>query len=274
MFCHSNRPINHKEPNPEDEIRLILCGDFNGGAESGAVRFVEDGMIDETFLEDGQPVSSRKKTLPLSKPLQDAMASIQRSDGTGPTATLVVAELMSSLMEEATYENPQLSSEMVERLTRIYKSLATSQDGRMTRQDVEAWLVKINQQMGRGDEYREAAKQMGWTDPNPEDSYQEQKKRVQMPHEGFLSLEGFIQVYQKELEAGKFWGIAHDMAVLGDALPDLGLFTARYDRIYHSAALKPAAVLDTISKKPCPNDMEPSDHLPIAATFILSDPKS
>jgi hypothetical protein len=97
-----------------------------------------------------------------------------------------------------------------------------------------------------------------------------------LPEEdGVLTFEGFIEVYRKELLGGKVWGIAHDMAILGDPLPNAGLFTARFDRIYCSAALQPTAVLDTVADKPCPNDKEPSDHLPVAASFrIASEQKS
>lgn len=58
------------------------------------------------------------------------------------------------------------------------------------------------------------------------------------------------------------------MSVLGDGLPEKGLFCCRYDRIYYNGeSIAPVAVLDTLSSKPCPNDKEPSDHLPVAATF-------
>ena len=76
-----------------------------------------------------------------------------------------------------------------------------------------------------------------------------------------------INVDAFQLRAGEFWGIAHDLAVLGDPVPDKGVFTARYDRMYYSAAIKPVAVLDTVSHKACPNDTEASDHLPVAACF-------
>jgi hypothetical protein len=138
----------------------------------------------------------------------------------------------------------------------------------MSLQDVQKWLVTINRELGRGDEYRQAAIQMGYVDPNPEE--RERNQRAQLPEEGVLSLEGFIEVYRKELVAGKFWGIGHDMAVLGDPLPDAGVYTARFDRMYYSAALQPTAILDTVSDKPCPNGQEPSDHLPVAASFQVA----
>ena len=234
---------------------------------------MEDGFIDETFVEDGEPVSSGRKDLPLASPMVDAATMVKRCDDgpSVPPATLVVSELMENLMEEASYENPVLSSSMLDRLERIYNSLASSTEGggkkTMRIEDVEKWLVMINKELGRGDEYREAAVQMGYIDPNPDDSYEERKKRIRLPEKGVLSLEGFVEVYRKELKAGKFWGIAHDLAVLGDPLPYAGVFTARFDRLYYSAALQPTAVLDTVSEKPCPNGEESSDHLPVAAGF-------
>lgn len=257
------------EPEPEKSLRLIVCGDFNGGSECGAVRYLEDGYVDENFLEDGAPVSSGKKKLPLASPLVDVASSVDRQHG--PPPTLVVSELMSNLMEEATYDNPVLSKSMKSRLERIYNRLAND-DGVMTLKEVEEWLEKINVRLNRGDEFREAAKQMGWVDPNPEDSYEIQKKRVKLPENSFLTLEGFVEIYQKELSRGKFWGIGHDMAVLDDPLPDAGVFEARFDRIYCTAALQPVAVLDTVSETPCPNSDEPSDHLPVAASFRVVGP--
>lgn len=259
-----------KEPKPEETIRLIVCGDMNGGQECGAIHFLEQGYVDETFLEDNEPVTSGRKDLPLAQPMTDATGCVERPDNSGSPPTMVVAELMSSLMLESTYDRPQLSQDMLDRLERIYKRLATGEGGVMTRQDVEKWLIKINHELGRGDEYRNAATEMGWEDPNPDDPFEVRKRRVKLPYDGVLSLEGFQRVYQKELDGGKFWGIAHDMGVLGDPLPDVGLFTARYDRIYCTPALQPTAVVDTITTTPCPNHQEPSDHLPVAVAFQLS----
>jgi hypothetical protein len=219
-----------KEPEPEKNIRLVVCGDMNGDEECGAVHYLEKGFVDEHFLEDNEPVSSGRKELPLATPMKDVSAFAERPDGGGSPPTMVVAELMSSLMEEATYDTPTMSQDMLDRLERIYKRLASGDAGIMSRQDVETWLIQINHRLCRGDEYRNAALEMGWVDPNPDDPWDVRKKRIQIPEDGILTLEGFQNVYRKELDGGKFWGIAHDMAVLGDPLPDVGLFTARYDR--------------------------------------------
>lgn len=193
-----------KVPAPEQSCRMIVCGDFNGGAESGAIRYLEDGFVDESWLEDGVPVTSSRKDLPLSKPLLDVSVAIADRD---PPPTLVVSELMSTLMDDVSYRDPKLSQGMKDRLKRIYKKLATGEDGQMTNADVERWLILINKQLCRGDEYRNAAIAMGFVDPiqDENESWDIRKKRIRLPEDGILTLDGFMEVYQKELEGGKFW---------------------------------------------------------------------
>jgi hypothetical protein len=41
-----------------------------------------------------------------------------------------------------------------------------------------------------------------------------------------LGLNGFLIVYNKELQGGKFGGMAHDLDVLGKPLPHIGIFAA------------------------------------------------
>lgn len=261
-------------PNPEKEVALIVCGDFNGGPESGAVRYLEDGKVDETFVEDGEPVSSGLKALPLYHPMKDVMAMPERSP---PPNTLVVAELISSLVHregDSAYENPSLSEAALERLGNIYDRYANEQTKVMNVEEVEKWLVTINGQVGRGSEFREAARQMGWKEEETveagDPSAKKEKPRIVLPPAGILTRDGFMNVYAAELRQGKFWGIAYDLAVLGEPLPDAGVFESRYDRMYCSASITPTAVMDFVSAAPCPNEQEPSDHLPLAASFSIA----
>lgn len=259
------------EDNPASPI-LIVCGDFNGGSECGAIHYVEKGSVGPNFIEDGEPVSSKEKKSPLTNPLKDSMKfNLSRE----PPPTLVVSELISQMVRKGSeaYENPQLSQDILERLQRIYYRYASHSDSLtnepvMTCEDVEKFLVTINRQVGRGDEFRNAAREMGWVEEQtPDDGDKAAKSRIELPKDGFLTLKGFQNIYQSELERGKFWGIAHDLSVLGEELPDEGLFTARFDRMFHSSSIVPTCVLDTVATSPCPSESEPSDHLPIAATF-------
>lgn len=261
-------------------IPLIVCGDFNGGAECGAVRYLEDGKVDETFIEDGEPVTSSLKSIPLSKPMKDA--TIQIPGRTAPP-TLVVSELIPLLVADgagSAYENPRLSDDAVQRLTRIHSKLSSTcsptGEAAMTVEDVTKWLVKINGQLGRGSEFREAVRQMRKSSGNalsqvPEgdvsNKEDEDTKKYELPEGSLLYLEGFLRVYEEELRGGKFWGIAHDLAVLGEPLPDRGVYESRYDRMYCSSPVQTVAVMDFLCSRPCPNDQEPSDHLPVGAAF-------
>jgi hypothetical protein len=285
--------------NPERNIPLIVCGDLNGGDESGAIRMLEDGFVDETFREDGDVVTSSRKALPLDRPLRDVAAMVERTDAVAdngervpPPATLVVPELISLLVQDdgkggTAYENPKLSKDVKERLGRIFRRFATEEaSGRsgltrnvMCAADVEKWLLTINRALGRGSEFRAAARRMGQKEGKTKierkssggsDSDNDRDdKPPQLPAGGVLSLQDFVDIYEEELRAGKFWGIAHDLAVLDEALPNAGVFESRYDRIYCSSAIRPVAVMDFVCKETCPNQYEPSDHLPVAASFTL-----
>lgn len=277
------------EFNPEETVAAILCGDFNGGAECGAIRLLEDGFVDETHREDNEPVVSTRKDLPFHLPLCDVSALVIKDRV--PPATLVVPELVSLLTESGdvfqAYANPSMSVEVRQRLNRIYDRYATQRYSTedvgkvMNVDDVERWLLTINGKVGRGSEFRAAVRLMksagnvngisreefGGDETNASEA--EKVGGLEMPSEGILSREDFISIYEEELRGGKFWGIAHDLAILGEPLPQAGIFRSRFDRIYCTNAVEVTAVMDFDSACPCPNEREPSDHLPIAASFTI-----
>ncbi|GAX13732.1 hypothetical protein FisN_30Lh017 [Fistulifera solaris] len=262
-----------QEVEAEKNAKVIVCGDFNGGQECAAIRFLEDGFVDESFIEDGAPVVSSRKGLPFQPPLRDVFYEMENAP-----PTLVVSELISLLVEHGSaYEQPQFTEDVLQRLERIFDRYAThhrveADERVMNVQDVERWLIAINGQVGRGSEFREAARQMGWTESaEGKDEASEGPTRITLPVNGYLTLEGFRHVYENELKGGKFWGIAYDLAVLGEPLPDAGVFQSRYDRIYGSSAIQPTAVMHFRSEVACPNEHEPSDHLPVAAAFVVAN---
>lgn len=277
-----------KESDPTNPI-LVVCGDFNGGHECGAVRYLEDGEITPEFMEDNMPVTSRVKKMPLEKPLVDVFYGDQtisedekneqkNNKDEEEYPTMIVSELISQLVDPASpEENPQLSSSVIQSLEEIYDTKyathSSSETKLMNVENVEQWLIDINKQLNRGSEFRTAAKQMGWEAPPDEEN-----PRYFLPKDSYLTKEGFKNVYQDELRQGKFWGIAYDLAVMGKPLPDKGLYGARFDRMYFSQGrIEPYCTIQTklddggdeSKTKSCPNDVEPSDHLPISATFTI-----
>jgi endonuclease/exonuclease/phosphatase family metal-dependent hydrolase len=277
----------NSEEDPEN-IKLICCGDFNGGYECGAVHYLEKGFVRSDFLEDGEQVTSKEKVLVIP-PLIDAVSadSIDRG-GNSPPATLVVPEIISLMIDqknaETAYTDPQFSKDVLNRLHRIYNRFATTQAPgssdeepetmKMGKANVERWLTIINRRVGRGTEFRNAAKLMGWDDPSTEcegdllTTKKDERPPIFIPDNGILTFDNFVSVYLEELRQGKFWGIAWDLATLGEPLAVKDVFRARYDRMYCSQSLEPAAVLDTVSDLACPNEFEPSDHLPVCASFL------
>ena len=252
-----------------DQIRAIVCGDFNGDDECAAIRFITDGVLTSDFIEDGAPVTSKTKTMPLG-PMTDVVAAACSLDSKALPPTLVVPELISVMVAPTTtaYNSPQLSDELKQRLTKIYNKFATDCNN-MSTTDVEKWLTCINGKVGRGSEFRCAAKLMGWTSNQDDD----ENTRIELPPNSQLSLEHFFQVYLQELMQGKFWGIAHDLCILGEPiipLKDIKLYQGRIDRMFCTpATLTPTCVVSTFSDKPCPNENEPSDHLPVVASFKI-----
>lgn len=160
-----------KEREPE-QLQLVVCGDFNGGDECGAVRYIEQGSVGPDFVEDGEAVASKEKVMPVP-PLQDATKDVADRP---PPPTLVVSELISLMIDqgniETAYIEPQFSKEVMDRFERIYSHLAsheTEEGGKvMNKSDAERWLKTINLQVGRGSEFRSAAKRMGWVEPEPD----------------------------------------------------------------------------------------------------------
>ena len=55
-----------------------MSGNFNGGPECGAVHHLEKGEVGPTFIEDGEPVSSKVKKSRLSFPMIDVGESVYK----------------------------------------------------------------------------------------------------------------------------------------------------------------------------------------------------
>eukprot|EP00434_Breviolum_minutum_P005143 symbB.v1.2.004535.t1/scaffold256.1/size249868/6 len=135
--------------------------------------------------------------------------------------------------------------------------------GVMSAEDTEAFLMKINRQLGRGSEFRFVEK-----------VFEAKGKRE-------LSREDFHALYSAELAEGKFWGVEHDLRELtgtGMAQPSDGPCELRFDYIYFTENLKLLEVKQMLTPtqmqqiygepfETLPNSWHPSDHLPVIASF-------
>lgn len=266
-------------------MALLVCGDLNGDERSAAVRLLEDGSVDASAREDGEPVTSKLKKLPLA-PLTDCAATVASRP---PPPTLVVAELISALVEGGhdadTGRAATLSAGAEAALAETFAELS-GRKGHMDAADVARWLVRVNLKLGRGSEFRAACREMDGPAgggragaPAAEDggagaeAAATAAEAPALPADGVLTFGGFRRVYEAELRAGKYWGVSYDMHALGHPppAPAASLFCARYDRVYASEALELLAVRDSTSDAPCPNRAQPSDHLPVGVTVRLRE---
>jgi hypothetical protein len=178
---------------------------------------------------------------------------------------MVVQDLMATMLDEASGNEGTPSAALAAALDECFDGL--SADGEtLTEAEEEAWLVRVNKQVGRGSEYREA----------------QARKAV---HGGRLTRADFAAVYQSELSQGKFWGVEHDLCVLrGRGLHRAGsaAFTADFDYIYYTRAalrlesvqrlLPDGQMADLLAGKTAlPNADHPSDHLPVGAVLAFAD---
>jgi len=277
-------------------MTTLFAGDMNvDGPECGAVGAVDQllltGHVSKDFMEAGVAVSSRDRSLALPV-FSDPVALEYSEKGLPPPPTMVVEDLYSILAlpaeevadqktssehqtaEEAESEGPgaqRLSPWAEAALKEVYLERARTDLGGhrvMGLKDVEAWLTTINGQVGRGSEFRAAAAAMQG-EGSPGLGEDEEFPRPHLPAEGHLTLEAFLSVYRAELNQGKVWGVAHDLAALGRP-PPLGpgqLFRARFDRLYLAGPSQPLTGHTPRADRALPHELHPSDHLPVTALF-------
>lgn len=170
-------------------------------------------------------------------------------------------------------EDGSLTAECDESLRRMFDAFADN-EGAMSPDAVDSWLLKINGAKDRGSEMRAAHAAMRPADADENNPL------------GDLSWEGFRSIYETELAEGKYWGVAHDLWATDSAEPclpscsgksnlelgeEIGTFKARFDYLWFSTAkwrlvsVRPPPEYSG----PCPNDVYPSDHYAIGATLEL-----
>jgi hypothetical protein len=282
--------------------RVIVCGDFNANSDetlaTGA--YLLRGKVDGGFEEYGKAVTSKTKNCAVY-PFQDAYRAAYAGKNNPPT---MIAPSLIPRMEtsrDATAKDTQTYKGEVRAsknfiaacalLFGIYADAGEKAGSRMSRGAVERWLMDINLSTERGDEMRNAfqileAKKEGAGGGDGQGETEE-----------YFSPEDFLSVYTKELQHGKYWGIASDfqrIAAKYQVLPDLAeldvlppfyvegreptateaesdLYLGKIDYLFFTTkTLKCEGVLDISlgqNRRPIPDSTEPSDHFCIKAIF-------
>mmetsp|Transcript_19524 Transcript_19524/g.32119 ORF Transcript_19524/g.32119 Transcript_19524/m.32119 type:complete len:424 (-) Transcript_19524:470-1741(-) len=251
----------------EAKYPVVICGDFNSQGNTAVRKLLETGMVEPEYRESGDPtekdqestqVTSKKKRCQLGR-FSDAYAeAFARHDAPPPT---LVCKCLADHMVDS---QGKMISTFETRMHDMFLKL--SSDGAlMSQSDIDNWLISVNGELGRGSEFRAV------------DAILDKKE------EPAISFQDFISVYQNELDQGKFWGVEHDLVCItgcGVAIKNEAPFTARFDHIYYTPDLMKCKCVshpvpedktkqlfeegDTL-----PNLWHPSDHLPIAASFIV-----
>lgn len=297
------------------DIPVVMVGDMNvdGYLEkernnehcSSLDAFLLTGSISSNFIEYGMEVTDKERSHPFGK-MVDAYAEQYLLEGNRlPPPTMVVENLYGVLTydhhstekeenkvgvnEEEEHPMSQLTLHLLKNIFNDFASISLcNDDGEATKfmssEDVKRWLLLINKQIGRGSEFRAAAKLMvpiAQVQANSNTKMKSENVATNQSEveggdnidEGSLSIvdghvlswDGFLQIYQEEIAAGKIWSLSHDIKVCGYSLPASDKkFTARYDRAYVAGA-DVLAVRDTggCVVDCLPNKEHASDHLPI-----------
>ena len=260
------KKLGHPSPSSSP---LIVCGDMNALEGDAVLFFAENGSIGPEWGGEGEKkvISKEKK---LSIKLRDA--SLEGKGVREPPNTLVVRELVSLLEGGVGGEEGKggLSEGVAEMLGRVFGRFATGEKGGekvMVKGDVERWLKVVNMVVGRGSEFRWAVKKMRESLEYNSSSFspteEDDPPADSLPDNGFLTLSSFLAIHLEELNDGGCWGVAHNLYLLGELLPNKGLYKVRFDRVYVSEGLELCCVRDVVCEEACPNEREPSDHLPV-----------
>jgi len=260
---------------------VVFCGDLNTDDElegrSAVDCLLTEGIVEKGFVDPFYPNLGAITSKTRRQSCGEFMDAYRMAFEEAP------ATLLAPLFEDRLFHGSsrsELTPELLASLERMFARYARPSGGNvgtaagttallLDEAGVERWLLDINRELGRGSEYRAA------------------KAALEGSTERRLTMQDFIKIYQAELDAGKLWGVAHDLwatscaeGCLPDDAAELGTFRARFDRIYFTPATLELQAVRHPSKSsagqpvprssaPLPNEWSGSDHLPIGATLAL-----
>ena len=274
---------------------VIVCGDFNSKSDEALATgvYLLHGKVDGGFEEYGKSVTSKTKRCSIF-PFQDAYRAAYAGNTIPPTmiAPSLIPRMESSRDASAkdgqtqTYKGEvKPSKNFVAACNLLFGIYSDTGGHMMSRRAIEKWLMDINKSVERGDEMRHAFEILEAKGGDGQEDVA-----------NYFSPEDFLLVYTKELQHGKYWGIASDFQYIAakyhmlpklaelDVLPpfyiegrepnaseaetDIHLGTIDYI-FYTSKTLKCEGVLDISlgRNRPIPDSSECSDHFCIKAVF-------
>ncbi len=225
---------------------VLFGGDFNSSSEGTAVlRFLEDGIVEPRFRETRYPtveITSKVKEHWMGR-FREVYRHVTDS------TTMWVRNSADSMIH---WKKRTPRPQFIDALNRLFERYA-SDSQYMTIEETEHWVREINLEL-RGSEYRNALEAMS---------------------EQGLSRSAFVEVYLKEVEAGKHWAVFNDLLRVGIALPKPKPFIGKYalDQVwlrsnrYECTGVVPPLSQEAKSKIEGgdfpPNRWHPSDHFPL-----------
>mmetsp|Transcript_26854 Transcript_26854/g.38543 ORF Transcript_26854/g.38543 Transcript_26854/m.38543 type:complete len:467 (+) Transcript_26854:267-1667(+) len=254
---------------------VIICGDFNEEGDTAVNKLLCEGLVPAGCSDKYCRVVTtklKKQELGLFRDAHDILYSTMNA-GLKRPPTLICPNLVEHfVLEEATEPldggATQLipTPKLVKALKKAWEALTHGRNV-MKHEEMKEWLVKINVQLGRGSEYRNALAVL------------EEKRRAGEAE--VLTFDDYLGLYVRELHDGKFWGVDHDLRQRLDCPVDGAgegqSFHAVYDYIYYNPGLKLEAIREELSKDelslalegddPLPNAWQPSDHVMQTAAF-------
>jgi len=144
---------------PKHELvkRTMACPDAIGCA--GVTELLTKGEVPGGYVEPAYPsveMSSKVKKHSLG-PMADARALAFAEAGGGgegkPPSTFIAPMLDEYMVKEKEGGGFDVTELLMDALRRGFEKLSGGK-GHMDAGDVEAWLIKINKQLGRGSEFR------------------------------------------------------------------------------------------------------------------------
>ena len=249
-----------KSKEPKDAV--LVLGDFNTelSRESSLVKLLSDGAVAKGYVENGDAVTNKGKAQSLGR-----FGMVYDGSGKGEE-TLVAPQLVPRFWSAEGGLTPGLEA-ACGAVFNCYE-----EGGKWKEENLVEFLHDINLRDDRGSEMRFL--------------------RARMADNGELVEADVRDMYTEEVRGGKFWGVAHDLHVIGKkfdlqfphaVLPDwyagesrapdgddAEVFKAKFDHIFYLEAglrVKEKKDMAGDDAQPMPNEAEPSDHKLLEVVF-------